>query len=82
MMYYELGTMVSVRKDALPFANHEKGISIPSMDVVGELIGIHPSTLSYVVNFLPQLTHSRLLLIVVPSSDERESITLLSRQPQ
>lgn len=48
-MYYELGTMVGVMKDASPFVNHEKGISIPSIDVVGEIVCIHPTTLSYTV---------------------------------
>ena len=48
-MYYELGTMVGVSKDASPFANHEKGISIPSIDVVGEIVTIHPTILAYTV---------------------------------
>jgi len=48
-MYYELGTMVSVWKDASPFINHEKGISIPSMGIIGEIMTIHPSILSYTV---------------------------------
>ena len=55
-MYYELGTMVAVMKNATPFANHEKGISIPSNDVVGEIIGMHPSTLSYTVRLSKYFT--------------------------
>lgn len=46
-MYYELGTIVCIRKDASPFVNHERGISIPSIDVVGELVSIHPMMCSY-----------------------------------
>lgn len=74
-MYYELGTMVGVSKDASPFANHEKGISIPSIDVVGEIISIHPSTLSYVVRLSKNfaLTFSEDDIYVLPGwmSDKR-----------
>lgn len=48
-MYYELGTMVAIEKDASPFVDHDKGISIPSIDVVGEIVGIRPTILSYAV---------------------------------
>lgn len=48
-MYYELGTMVCIRKDASPFVNHEKGIGHPRFDVIGEIICIHPTILSYTV---------------------------------
>lgn len=48
-MYYELGTMVCIRKDASPFVNHEKGIGYPRFDVIGEIVCIHPTILSYTV---------------------------------
>lgn len=48
-MYYELGTMVRIRKDASPFVNHEKGIGYPRFDVIGEIVCIHPTILSYAV---------------------------------
>lgn len=48
-MYYELGTMVRIRKDASPFVYHEKGIGHPWFDVIGEIVGIRPTILSYTV---------------------------------
>ena len=55
-MYYELGTMVSIRKDASPFVNHEKGIGYPRFDLIGEIVATHPSILSYVVRLSNKYT--------------------------
>ena len=55
-MYYELGTMVRIRKDALPFVNHEKGIGYPRLDVIGEIVTIHPEILSYTVRLSRKYT--------------------------
>lgn len=55
-MYYELGTMVRIRKDALPFVNHEKGIGYPRLDVIGEIVNIHPEILSYTVRLSRKYT--------------------------
>ena len=55
-MYYELGTMVRIRKDASPFVNHEKGIGYPRFDVIGEIVCIHPTILSYAVRLSKKFT--------------------------
>lgn len=55
-MYYELGTMVCIRKDASPFVNHEKGIGYPRFDVIGEIVCIHPTILSYAVRLSKKFT--------------------------
>ena len=55
-MYYELGTMVCIRKDASPFVNHEKGIGYPRFDVIGEIVCIHPTILSYTVRLSKKFT--------------------------
>lgn len=55
-MYYELGTMVRIRKDASPFVNHEKGIGHPRFDVIGKIVGIRPTILSYTVRLSKKFT--------------------------
>lgn len=55
-MYYELGTMVRIRKDASPFVNHEKGIGYPRFDVIGEIVCIYPTILSYAVRLSKKFT--------------------------
>lgn len=55
-MYYELGTMVRIRKDASPFVNHEKGIGYPWFDVIGEIVCIYPTILSYAVRLSKKFT--------------------------
>lgn len=55
-MYYELGTMVRIKKDASPFVNHEKGIGYPRFDVIGEIVCIYPTILSYAVRLSKKFT--------------------------